>query len=147
MSGVRLGQVAIEETDVVTDFAIEGMRPETTSMVVSRQKVRCVVEHFARSTSDFNLLAWRGNELVAGIAVAVIEMLWFERCEAHIVMFRSKAPGVGRSVLRRAMEWCMADMRIKRVLWSLEADVDARTARFAARYGFNPQTLCVMEKG
>lgn len=134
------------ERDAVADFAIEGMRSETVPMVVSREKVVAVIEHFVRPNRDFNLLAWDGDTLVAGIAVAVSEMLWFERCEAHIVMFRSLKPGVGRTLMRHALAWCKADMRIQRVLWSLEADADSRTTRYASRFGFNTQTLCVMHK-
>lgn len=134
------------EVDAVVDFAIEGMRAETVPMTVSRPKVLAVVNHFAQPNNDFNLLAWDGGHLVAGIAIAATEMLFFERCEAHVVMFRSKAPGVGRVLLRHAMAWCAQDMRIRRVLWSLESDADPRTAKLAERFGFQLQSLGVMHK-
>lgn len=143
---MHIRSVQSAEVDLVADFAIEGMRSETVPLVVSRDKVAAVIEHFVRPNRDFNLLAWDGDTLVAGIAVAVSEMLWFERCEAHVIMFRSLKPGVGRTLMRHALAWCKADMRIQRVLWSLEADADLRTTRYAGRYGFNTQALCVMHK-
>lgn len=131
----------------LASYAIEGLRPERQQMVLSRPKVEATISHFVHSRSDFSLMAEADGQIVGAIAVLVADMLWFERCEAHVVMCRATKPGVGRELIHRAMQWAWADMRIQRVLWSLEDDAPRATARLARMVGFETsQTLCVAHR-
>lgn len=141
----------VTEADVpaVADFAIEGMRAGLYPGVrLSRAKVEAVIRHFAGSASDFNLVAFDdAGRVVGAVAAAVAEMLWFERCEAHVVMCRAVVPGVGRRLLRELRTWVEADMRIRRVLWPMEAGGDPRIPKLAERLGFDQHlALCAFYK-
>lgn len=145
----RLRRIEIEDADQVAEFAIEGLRAELYPMHVDRHKVRAVVETFCQPSPDrFQLAAFDGGRMVAGIAAAVIPMLFFERCEAQIVMFRSVKPGAGVMLLRALRRWVAKDMRVRRVVWPMEFHTDERTLRLARVCGFDSQmALCVHYKG
>jgi RimJ/RimL family protein N-acetyltransferase len=137
----------IDSADIaaVERFAMRGLRSERVPMHLSRERVRAVIEHFARSQTDFHMGAFDGNEMVGGIAVTVVPMLFFERSEAHIVMLFATAPGVGFRLLRAAMTWAQRNPAVRRVLWSLEDDADHdRMERAARRYGFTKRHALVV---
>lgn len=128
-------------------FAIQGMRPDLYPMRLSREKVGATIEHFMRSTSDFHLAAFDGERVVGGIAAAVYESPWFERCDATVVMCRAIVPGVGRRLLAALKAWMDDDMRIRRAFFPLEFDADIRMLRLLARYGFGgSQVVCTYHK-
>jgi hypothetical protein len=131
----------------VEAFAIEGMRPALYPMRLSTDKVRATIEHFMRSTSDFHLAAFDGERIVGGIAAAVYESPWFERCDATVVMCRAVVPGVGRRLLAALKAWIADDLRVRRAFFPMEFDAEPRMQRLLARYGFNStQTVCVYQK-
>ena len=136
------------DVDPVVAFAIEGMRPHLYPAVrLSEPKVRSVVDHFQRSWSDFHLCAFEDGKVVGAVAAAVLEMPWFERCEAHVVMCRSVAAGAGLRLLSSLRAWVDRDMRIRRVQWPMEFDARPGMQRVAARFGFKQQTVnCIYYK-
>lgn len=146
---IRLRRIEPNDVRQVADFAIYGLRAELYPMHVDRQKVEGMVQTFCQPHPDrFQLAAFDGQRMVAGIAVAVTPMLFFERCEAHIVMFRSVLPGAGVMLLRALRRWVAKDMRIRRVVWPMEFHTDERTLRLARVCGFDSQmALCVHYKG
>jgi hypothetical protein len=138
-----------DEYQQVADFAIEGMRCDLyPGLRLQRAKVDHVVQHFGASQSDFHQIAVDGGRVVAALAAAVSDMLFFERSEAHVVMCRSVMPGVGRKLIAALRAWADADMRIRRVQFPQEFHADPRARRMLARYGFTQQvTTCVYNKG
>jgi len=140
----------IQPADVeqVSAFAIEGMRPELYPMRLSRPKVHATIEHFMRSTSDFHLAAFDGDRMVGGIAAVAHESMWFERFDATVVMCRAIVPGVGRRLIAALKAWIDDDIRIRRAMFPLEFDADARMQRLLSRYGFGgSQVVCIYHKG
>lgn len=134
------------DIDALAAFAIDGLRPERQPMLMSYPKIEATIRHFI-GPNDFSLMAEEGGKILGAVALMVVEMLWFERSEAHVVMCRATRPGVGRELLKRAMDWCRDDTRIQRVVWSLEDDAPRATARLARMLGFNvTQTICVAHK-
>lgn len=132
----------------MANFCIEGMRVHLYPMRLSLAKVQAAVSHFMYSTSDFHLAAFDGPHVVGGIAAAVTESPWFERCDCTVVMFRAVVPGVGRKLLGAFRNWVDDDMRIRRAFVPLEFDADKRMQRLLARYGFSvTQTVCTHMKG
>lgn len=146
---IQLRRIEKQDAPQVVDFAIEGLRAELYPMHVDQLKVEQVVATFCHPHPDrFQLAAFDGSRMVAGIAAAVMPMLFFERCEAHIVMFRSVRPGAGVMLLRALRRWVAKDMRIRRVVWPMEFHTDERTLRLARVCGFDSQmALCVHYKG
>lgn len=86
--------------------------------------------------------------MVGGIAAAVVEMPFFERWEAHVIMCRAVVPGVGRRLIAALRAWADQDFRIKRVLFPQEFHADPRALRMLARYGFKQTvTTAIYYKG
>lgn len=134
---VELRRLTSEDREAAADFAIVGLRPERVPLLMNRSRVLSVIDGIMSSEQHFHLAAFEDGRIVAGIAVMVTPMLFFERCEAHIVMFFSRKPGAGFRLLREAMRWVRGQPLIRRVLWSLEDDADhERIARIAERHGF-----------
>ncbi len=136
------------EIDAAVKFAVQGLRAyRRPELLVSHDKIRAVVEHFALQRgrgTDFHLAAFVGEHIVGGIAVAVSESLWFERCDATIVMFRASVPHVGTSLLQAFRTWLARQIHVKRVFWPLEDDAPRAMARYARMHGFRAHQLCVL---
>jgi GNAT superfamily N-acetyltransferase len=130
------------------DFATQGLRPHLyPSLRLEPGKVRAALEHFASSTTDFHMAAVQGNRIVGGIAALVHENLWFERCDATVVMFRATVVGVGAALLAGLKAWADDTMRVRRVFLPLEFDARPGMQRLVRRYGFNrTQLMCAYQK-
>lgn len=140
----RIGPGDVEQA---ASFAIQGLRPELYPMRLSPAKIEATLKHFMHSTSDFHMAAFDGPRIVGGIAAAVFESPWFERCDATVVMCRATLPGVGRKLIGMLKAWAADDFRVRRVMFPLEFDADARMQRLLARYGFGTaQLVCTYQK-
>jgi GNAT superfamily N-acetyltransferase len=126
-----------EQAHELAQFAVVGLQAHRYPLHVSGAKVAAVVELFRRGAPHFGMVAVQDGRIVGAIAALVSEMLFFERCEAHVVMCRAVVPGVGRHLIRAVRDWARDDMRIRRVLFPIEEGADPRIARLLARYGFD----------
>jgi len=96
----------------------------------------------------FHLAAFNNGLVVGAIAAYVVEMPFFERCEAHVVMCRATQPGAGRILIRKMNEWFEGNMMVRRVIFPLEENADPRQALLLARFGFvRAQTNVIKYKG
>jgi hypothetical protein len=110
---------------------------------LSRSKVEGVVRHFVITPGAFQLAAFEDGQVVGAVAAMATEMLWFERCEAHVVLCRATRPHVIRTLLRELRRWADGEFLVRRVVWPTEFHHDERMTRLAARHGFDNQlTLC-----
>lgn len=127
-----------DDIGAVAAFAAEGMPSrDAAGLRFSPEKVRAVVEHFARTPSDFHLLAFDAGRLVGAIAACVSEMLFFERCEATVVMCQARgAPGVGRELISRLMAWARDDFRVRRVQFPVDIGARPGYRRLLSSAGF-----------
>ena len=133
--------VKADEVQQLADFAIEGMQAHRYPLHVSRAKVLAVIEAVRTGANHFGLAAFDGSRIVGAIAALVCDMLFFERCEAHVVMCRAVVPGAGARLIRALQRWAAADMKIRRVHFPVEEGADPRTAKLLTRCGFTrPQT-------
>jgi hypothetical protein len=134
---VNFRPITAADLPTVEAFAIEGLRPDLYPLHLSRDKVRAVIGHFAKPNNDFSLAAFDGEQMVGGIAAVVQEQLWFERHEAIVVMCYATVPGVGRTLVRRLMEWVSDEPRVRVVRWPCEFDAPRSMVRLAQMCGFN----------
>lgn len=145
---IELRQIVAEDVEPLADFAIGGLRPDLYPLHLDRAKVLAVVRQFIEPHRDrFHLAAFEDGRIVGCVAAAVMPMLWFERCEAHVVMCRAIKPGIGRKLLAALKHWANQDMRIRRVVWTMEFHADPRVIKLAQRAGFdNTLTVCSLYK-
>lgn len=124
----------------VAAFAAEGMPGrDAPGLRFSPDKVRAIVQHFQRTPSDFHLVAFDADRVVGAIAACVSEMLFFERCEATVVMCQARGvPGVGRELIGRLMAWVAIDMRVRRVQFPIDTGARRGYARLLRSAGFVP---------
>lgn len=134
----------ITEDDIepVAAFAIEGMPLEHhPGLRVSIDKVRAVVGHFARSMTDFHMVAFdeATGRVVGLLAAAVQEMPFFERCEAVVVACQARGgpPGVGSTLIRMFKTWADDNFRVRRVVFPEDIGARPGFARLLGRHGFN----------
>lgn len=133
----------ITEEDIapMVDFAITGLRAHLYPMWPSQEKVLHVVRHFINTKRDFQFAAFLDGRIVGALGAVVTEMLFFERCEATVLIFRATVPGVGAELIRRMQEWCASEMRIRRVQFPCEFDAPRSMARYLRMQGFNRQQV------
>ncbi len=142
-------RITADELEPMVSFVLEGMGLDANPGVrVSIPKVRAVVQHFIGSPTDFQLVAFEDGQIVGALAACAMEMMFFERCEAHVVMCQARgAPGVGAALIKAMRDWADADMRIRRVQFPEELGARPGFARLLRRYGFNRvQRVCILEK-
>lgn len=128
-----------QDIEPVARFAAAGMPiPAGAGVRLDMHKIRAVVRHFAHSGSDFHLVAFDGQAVVGAIAACVSEMLFFERCEATVVMCQARGlHGVGRELIGRLMAWARSDMRVRRVQFPIEIQARPGFERLLRGFGFN----------
>lgn len=124
------------------------MRPHLyPAQRLSMDKVRAVVRHFHDSASDFHLLAFDAGRLVAAMAAAVQESLFFERGSAHLVMCRAVAPGAAPPMFKALRTWFDREPRARSLHWPQEFDAGPAMTRLMRRYGFAQRvTTCILYK-
>lgn len=140
----RIGPGDVEQA---ASFAIQGLRPELYPMRLSSAKIEASLKHFMHSTSDFHMAAFDGPRIVGGIAAAVYESMFFERCDATVVMCRATLPGVGRALVSAMKSWAEDDFRVRRLIFPTEFDARPGMRRLLRGLGFSKvSAVCVMEK-
>lgn len=112
------------------------MRPDLYPLNLSRGKVAATVLHAVESP-DFHMVAFDGCAPVALGAARVVEMPWFERCEAHVYALFSERSGAGSRIVRELMRWYQANPMLRRLMWPMEFDAPVSMMRLAERLGFN----------
>jgi hypothetical protein len=141
---VEFRRMQHDDLEAVYRFTVEGLRAHLYPLHLAPERVRAIIRHFIDTPQDFHLAAFDGPVMVGGVGAAVSPMLYFERCEATVVMCRAVQPGVGRHLLTEMMTWARSDMRIKRVLFPMEFDAPRAMARYLRSLGFEqPQGLAV----
>lgn len=119
----------------VTRLALRALR-KCTTQVVDEHKVIEMVTFFATHHEHFQCAAFEDEEAVAGVAMYVTEMPFFERGEGTIAFCYSERPQAGVTILRRLMNWVNNDMRVRRVSWGMNEGFDHRIMNLAGRLGF-----------
>jgi hypothetical protein len=133
----------VTEADIanIAAFAIAGLRAHLYPLWVSTEKVLHVVRHFINTKRDFQLAAFDGDQIVGAIGAVVTEMLFFERCEATVLIFRATQPGVGAALILEMQAWADEDMRIRRVQFPCEFDATRAMPRYLRMHGFTRQQV------
>ncbi|MDP3139789.1 MAG: hypothetical protein Q8N17_26065 [Burkholderiaceae bacterium] len=141
-------RLTIADIEPVAAFAVEGMRPHLyPAQRLSVDKVRAVVRHFHDTAGDFHLLAFDAGRLVAAMAATLQESLFFERCEAHLLMCRAVVPGAAPQMFTALRTWFEREPRARRMTWPQEFDAGPGMTRLMRRYGFKQCiTTCVHYK-
>lgn len=132
--------LTLDDIDAVTAFAVEGMPSRDESGVrLSLDKVKAVVRHFAATPADFHLAAFNDGRVVGAIAACVSEMLFFERCEATVLVCQARGGpvGVGRHLVSELMAWAQADFRIRRIQFPIDSMARPGMVRLVKGFGFS----------
>lgn len=135
---IEFRRITTNDLAKVKAFAIEGMRPCLYPLNVSEDKVEATIKALIDDGTHWQLAAFDDEgRMCGGLGAIVQEMPWFERSEAHVILYRCTRPGVGDTLMHRFMEWVRANMAIRRVFWPLEFDAPLGMLRLARSYGFN----------
>lgn len=140
--------ITTNDVPAVTTLAVEALRfgMGADALHVSEAKVQSMVSGFAEQPGHFQLAAFKDNQPVGAIAVYVSEMPFFERCEGHIVMCYCTEPHAGVRLIRSMLNWAAADMRIRRLVWAMNAGADQFARVLARRFGFDQRSMLVYVK-
>lgn len=119
-------------------MAVRGLRPNLYPLNLSVEKVRATVRFARDSAADFNMVAFGAGGVPSAIGAArMVEMPWFERCEAHVYALFSESAGAGVRIMRAIMDWYQANPMLRRLVWPMEFDAPPAMMRLAERMGFN----------
>lgn len=123
----------------VSRFVVDGMRSYLYPVHLDHAKITATIQALIDDTDQhWQLAAFENNGgMVGGLGALVVEMPWFERSEAHIIMFRATRVGVGDTLMHRFFEWVRNNIMVRRVFWPLEFDAPLAMLRLARGYGFN----------
>jgi hypothetical protein len=127
-----------EDKEVVHNFVIEGMRADLYPLHLNDEKIDRTIQAMIDDYKHWNLAAFDDEgRMVGGLGALVVEMPWFDRCEAHIVMFRSTHQGVAATLMKQFFKWVEDNPLIRRVFHPLEFDASPAMVRLSRSYGFN----------
>jgi len=127
-----------DDLDPIIDLAVRGLRPELYPLHLARAKVRAHVEFARDSAADFNLVAFNAEGAPVALGAArIVEMPWFERCEAHVYALFSQQAMAGTEIMKRLLDWYHGNPMVRRLQWPLEYDAPVAMMRLCERLGFN----------
>lgn len=109
---------------------------EALPLHVDNFKIRQMIVHFVTMTGHFQMVAVKDGKVVGALAMYVAEMPWFERAEGHVMMCFATVPSTVRRLVREMMAYVDADIRIRRVCWSMNEGAEKLVAMAARRFGF-----------
>lgn len=122
----ELGMEALEKD------GYEGMR-------ISPERVKAVAREVVTGAGNFCAVAEVDGRIVAAVSAIVHDQLFYERKQASVVQFYSRAPGCGIELLRFFMAWVGSRPGIKMVCFTLEAHADPRIGKLLRRLGLNQE--------
>ena len=140
---IEYRRIRLTDVDELSAFARAAM-PDEDEFVVSAEKVVSMVTFFAVHHEHFQLAAFKDGNVVAGVAMLVTEMPFYERGEGSIVFCYATEPGTGYRLLRALVQWVNRDMRVRRVTWSMNRGFDERMRKIARRLGFQSEFPTLM---
>ena len=125
------------DVDALASLARDGLHAaEAFPLHIDMHKIRQTICSFVQMPGHFQLAAFDQGRPVAAIAMYVSEMPFFERAEGTVMMCYSIRPGAGMQLVREMMRFVAADIRIRRVMWSMNEGADRLSAMIARRFGF-----------
>jgi hypothetical protein len=132
-------RITLEDIERVRPFVVEGMRTHLYPLHLEDAKIDATIQALVDDQrGHWQLAAFENNgRMCGGLGALVCEMPWFERYEAHIIMFRATRPGVGDTLMQRFMQWVRENISVRRVFWPMEFDAPLGMLRLARGYGFN----------
>ncbi len=117
------------------------------NLVISERKCREVALQCISAPQNFCWVSEVQGEIVAAVCACVHEMTFYERRQASVVQFYSRAPGEGVKLLRKLLEWYRSRPGIKALVFTLEHGADPRIGLLLRRLGLKRVLPVYMEVG
>lgn len=145
---IEYRRMRLDDVEATTAFALEALAlAGDLPLRLSQAKVRSMVINFAISNDHFHMGAFKDGVPVAGLAMYVAEMQFFERCEGHVMLCYSKEPGAGMVLIRHMLRFVNQSMRIMRVQWSMNLGAAKFARTIERRCGFVRHDNLILHKG
>lgn len=126
----------------IVELAVESVSRAGLPVRIDRAGMAETARTLISGGQHFAWVAEEGGQIVAAVGAAVQPGFWFERQQASVVMFYTRRPGAGISLLREFSRWVKGRPSIKMAIFSLEHNADPRIGALLRRLGFgmvNPQ--------
>lgn len=120
----------------IVDLAVESVSINPLPVTISRPAMAAAAASIIGKASQFCWVAEEGGKVVATVGALVQPGFWFERQQASVLMFYTRAPGACIPLLREFARWIKARPVIKLAIFELEPDADPRLERLLVRLGF-----------
>lgn len=125
--------------EAVVALGIEALEREPEEdLVIDRRAIKDMVRECISGPSHFCWVCERDGQVVGAVSALVEDMALFERKQATVWQFYSKAPGEGIKLIRELLRWAKGRRVIKRVVFQLEVNADPRIAAMLRRLGLQP---------
>ena len=137
---MQIRRATPSDVEAIVSLGLEALRTDPyPNLVISEDKVRAFTRLCISAPSDFVWVAEKDGEVVASVAAVVTDMTFYERKQASVVQFYSRAPGAGMPLLRELMRWVRGRRAIKMVVFTLEHRADPRIGKLLTRLGLGTE--------
>lgn len=140
MSRIVLRPARLGDVPAIVDLAVESVSRDPLPLRIDREAMADTAETLIAGNQHFAWVAEQDGVVVAAVGACAHPGFWFERLQASVLMFYSRAPGAGIGLLREFAKWVKSRPAIKVATFSLEPNMDPRIGKMLARLGFTLQT-------
>ncbi len=102
---------------------------------ISYEKLTNLARECIASPNNYAKVSVKDGEVVASVCAIVDEQMLYERKQATVVQFYTKAAGEGMKLIRDFLKWARAQRKIKSIVFMVEFGADPRIKNLLERLG------------
>lgn len=139
---------SLNDIDAVVDLAVESVSNNPLPVRVDKGAMRDTAKEAASSRAHFLWVAEVDGEIVGAFGAMSHPSFWHERQVCSVMLYYTRVPGEGLSLIREFARWVKGRPAIKVAVMELEPEGDPRLIKFLERVGFSRQSMnCTYVRG
>ena len=146
IENVELRPAVPDDIPGILDLGMEALKNDPyEGLVISRDRMFEVARTCVSGAAHFAWIGEQDGKVVAAVLALVGPMSFYERSQATVVQFYSKAPGEGIKLMREFLRWARGRRNIKAIMFTLEHRADPRIGKLLTRLGLKVELPIYME--
>lgn len=130
----------LSDVPAIVDLAVESVSRNAWPVEVDREAM-AETARTALNPAHFLWVAEQDGKVVGAFGAIVQPSFWFKKLSCSVLLYYSRAPGMGLPLVREFIKWFKGRSAIKCVMWEVEQECDHRIIKFLRRVGFSREAV------
>lgn len=140
MTKIVCRKAKLEDVPAIVDIAVESVLRDPLPVKINREAMADTART-CLNPAHFMWVAEQDGKVVASVAACVQQSFWFDKLQCSVLLYYTRVPGAGVSLLREFAKWVKSRSAIKLAVLELEPNADPRLVKFLKRAGFERESL------